>query len=161
MAKFQFALEKVLRWRSLELAGEEAKLEKLLAAHRRLETKRAALEAEKSSVERSPESLPSLSGSDLKILTIYRQRLMRQAESLQDQLAESAGEIREQRDRYRKAKQRVRLLEELRERQWQSWRTEQDREFDRLADESHIATWNSKLARHKRGESPEPVGRGR
>ena len=41
MARFQFSLEKVLRWRSVELTAEEAKLKALVQEQLHLQTQLA------------------------------------------------------------------------------------------------------------------------
>ena len=142
MAQFHFALEKVLRWRSLELASEQAKLEHLLREQFRLQTMRADLSAEKSNLNRSLGTLPDLRGSDLRAVSAYNLRLKRQAENLVELVAKCDHDLSEQKKRYRAAKQRFRLLEELRARKFEEWRQEQGRELESLATESFLANWN-------------------
>lgn len=142
MAQFHFSLDKVLRWRSLELASEEAKLEMLLREQLRLQTMRADLSAEKSKLDRSLDTLPDLRGADLRAVSAYSLRLKRQAESLVQLVAKCDRDLTEQKKKYRAAKQRFRLLEELRARKFEEWRREQARELESLATESFLAIWN-------------------
>ena len=142
MAQFHFSLEKVLRWRSLELATEEAKLERLIREQLRLQTLRAGLSAEKSKLDRSLDTMPDLRGADLRALTAYGLHLKRESEKLL-QLVEKCGlELAQQKKRYRAAQQRYRLLEELKARKFAEWRQEQSRELESLATESFLALWN-------------------
>ena len=144
MAQFHFSLEKVLRWRSLELATEEAKLERLIREQLRLQTLRAGLSAEKSKLDRSLDTMPDLRGADLRALTAYGLHLKRESEKLA-QLVEKCGlELAQQKKRYRAAQQRYRLLEELKARKFAEWRQEQSRELESLATESFLALWNRK-----------------
>ena len=142
MAQFHFSLEKVLRWRSLELASEEAKLERLLREQLRLQTMRADLSAEKSKLDQSLDTLPDLRGADLRAVSAHSVSLKRQADNLLKLLAKSDRDLSEQKKVYRAAKQRFRLLEELRARKFEEWRQAQAREQETLATESFLAVWN-------------------
>lgn len=142
MAQFQFPLEKVLRWRALELASEEARLELLIREQLRLQTLRAGLSEEKSKLDRSLDSLVELRGVDLRTAAAYNLRLKRQAENLMEQAARCERNLAEQKKKYRAAKQRLRLLEELKARKLAEWRKEQARELEVLATESFLALWN-------------------
>ena len=142
MAQFHFSLEKVLRWRSLELASEQAKVEQLLREQLRMQTIRAGLSAEKSNLDRSLATLPDLRGTDLRAVSAYSLHLKRQAESLAEQMAKCDRDLVEQKKKYRTAKQRFRLLEELKARKLDQWRQEQARELEALATESFLAVWN-------------------
>jgi flagellar export protein FliJ len=142
VAQFHFPLEKVLRWRSLELASEGVKLEQLVREQLRLQTMRADLSAEKSKLDRSLDTLPDLRGADLQAVSAYSLSLKRQADSLVQLVAKCDRDLTEQKKKYRAAKQRFRLLEELRARKFEEWRQEQARELESLATESFLANWN-------------------
>jgi hypothetical protein len=142
MAQFHFSLDKVLRWRSLELASEEAKLEQQLREQLRLQTMRADLSTEKSNLDRSLDTLPDLRGADLRAVHAHSISLKRQAENLLKLVAKCDRDLAEQKKIYRAAKQRFRLLEELRARKFEEWRQEQAREQETLATESFLAIWN-------------------
>jgi flagellar biosynthesis chaperone FliJ len=142
VAQFHFSLEKVLRWRSLELASEGAKLERLLREQLRLQTLRADLSAEKSKLDRSLDTLADLRGADLRAVSAFTLHLKRQAENLVQLVAKCERELSEQKNKYRAAKQKFRLLEELRARKFEEWRQEQARQQETLATESYLAIWN-------------------
>ena len=142
MTQFHFPLEKVLRWRSLELAAEGARLEQLVREQLRLQTMRADLSAEKSKLDRSLDTLPDLRGADLCAVSAYSLSLKRKAESLGQLVSKCDRDLTEQKKKYRAAKQRFRLLEELRARKYEEWRQEQARELESLATESFLANWN-------------------
>jgi flagellar export protein FliJ len=142
VTQFHFPLEKVLRWRSLELAFEGAKLEQLVREQLKLQTMRADLSAEKSKLDRSLDTLPDLRGADLRAVSAYSLSLKRQADSLVQLVAKCDRDLTEQKKKYRSAKQRFRLLEELRARKFEEWRQEQARELESLATESFLANWN-------------------
>ena len=134
-----------MRWRSLELASEEAKLENLVREQIRLQTLRAGLSADKSKLDASMGTFPDLRGDDLRAVTAYTLRLKRQAEELLELQNQCARDLGLQRQKCREAKQRFRLLEELKERRLKAWRYEQAHELESLASESYLANWNRDL----------------
>ena len=113
MARFQFSLEKVLRWRSVELTGEEAKLKALVQEQLHLQTLLAEVSAERSKLISSLGTMPDLRGDDLRTLTACGLRLRRNAENSGATTAACGRELAKQRKKYSEAKRRVRLLEEL------------------------------------------------
>lgn len=142
MAKFQFSLEKILRWRSVELTAEEAKLKALLQQQLHLQAQLAEVSAERSKLISSLGVMSDLRGDDLRTLTACGLRLRRTAENLAQQLLKVGRELAKQRKRYGEAKRRVRLLEELKERRLAEWKYEEAALLEELASESFLANWN-------------------
>jgi len=133
MARFQFSLEKVLRWRAVELSGEEAKLKALVQEQLHLQTLLAEVSAERSKLISSLGSMPDLRGNDLRTLTACGLRLRRNAETLAQRLLQCGRELAKQRKKYSEAKRRVRLLEELKDRRLQEWKYEEAALLEELA----------------------------
>jgi flagellar export protein FliJ len=142
MARFQFSLEKVLRWRAVELTTEEAKLKALVQQQLHLQTLLANVSAQRSQLISSLGSMPDLRGDDLRTLTACGLRLRRNAENLAQQLHKCGRELAKQRKRYSEAKRRVRLLEELKNRRLEEWKYEEAALLEELASESFLANWN-------------------
>jgi flagellar export protein FliJ len=142
VAKFQFSLEKVLRWRGVELTSEEAKLKAMLQEQTHLQTLLAEVSAERSKLISSLGAIPDLRGDDLRTLTACGLRLRRTAENLAQQLLRCGRELAKQRRSYSEAKRRVRLLEELRDRRLQEWKYQEAALLEELASESFLANWN-------------------
>jgi flagellar export protein FliJ len=142
VAKFQFSLERVLRWRGAELASEEAKLKALLQEQLHLQTQLAEVSAERSKLISSLGTMPDLRGDDLRTLTACGLRLRRNAESLAQQLLRCSRDLAKQRKSYSEAKRRVRLLEELKKRRLAEWKYEEAMLLEELASESFLAGWN-------------------
>jgi hypothetical protein len=142
MARFHFPLEKVLRWRLVQFAAEEAKQKKLLLEQVQLQTLGAELGVEKSKLCSSLVTLSDLRGEDLRAMTAYSLRLKRLAETIAEQTARCERNLAVQRKKYRDAQQRCRLLEELKARRVAEWRQEQSRQLETLASESYLANWN-------------------
>jgi flagellar export protein FliJ len=141
MARFQFSLEKVLRWRSVELTTEEAKLKALVQEQLHLQTLLAEVSSERSKLISSLGSLPDLRGDDLRTLTACGLRLRRSAEDLAQQLLRCGRDLGVQRKKYSEAKRRVRLLEELKDRRLQEWKYQEAALLEELASESFLANW--------------------
>ena len=142
MARFQFTLEKVLRWRGVELTAEEAKLKALVQEQLHLQTLLADVSAERSKLISSLGNMPDLRGDDLRTLTACGLRLRRTAETLAQRLLQCGRELAKQRKKYSEAKRRVRLLEELKDRRLQEWKYEEAALLEELASESFLANWN-------------------
>lgn len=142
MERFQFPLEKVLRWRSAQFAAEESRLKTLLEQRVRLQAARTELGAEKSKLSSSLTTLVDLRGDDLQAASVYSLRLRRQAEKLAEQLAACEKDLRVQTKKYQDAKRRVQLLEGLKERKLAEWQYSSARELETLAAESYLAKWN-------------------
>ncbi len=142
MAQFRFSLERILRWRSIELAREQAQLQRLIQEQIRLQMFAAALGDERSKLESSLGVLPDLRGQDLRAMAAYDLRLRRQIGNVAQATARCERDLTAQKARYNQAKQRLRLLEELRERNLKRWEYEQARELEALASESYLAAWN-------------------
>lgn len=142
MAQFQFSLEKVLRWRSVELTTEEAKLKALVQEQLHLQTQLATVSAERSKLISSLGTMPDLRGDDLRTLTACGLKLRRNAENLAQQLLRCGRDLAKQRKKYGEAKRRVRLLEELKNRRLQEWKYEESVLLEELASESFLANWN-------------------
>jgi flagellar export protein FliJ len=142
MARFQFSLEKVLRWRGVELTGEEAKLKALVQQQLHLQTLLAAVSAERSNLISSLGTMHDLRGDDLRTLTACGLRLRRNAENLSQQLVRCGRELAKQRKKYSEAKRSVRLLEELKNRRFEEWKYNEAAMLEELASESFLANWN-------------------
>jgi flagellar export protein FliJ len=144
VAQFQFSLEKVLRWRGIELTRQEAVLQRVLQQHRRLQAAAQSVAGERSQLTSSLGDLVDLRGSDLRASAAYSLRLRQKAEKIAQLVARSARDLAAQQKKYSEAQLRVRLLEELKTRQVQRWEYEEARQLETLAAESHLASWNRK-----------------
>jgi flagellar export protein FliJ len=142
MGAFHFPLDRVMRWRGIEFSLEQAKLKRLGQEQIRLQMQAAALGAEKSKLSTSLVTLPDPRGEDLRSMVSYGASLKRRAEKLTELRVKLDRELAAQKKKYNEAKQRLQLLEELRERKLTEWRYEQAKELEELASESFLAGWN-------------------
>lgn len=142
MPGFQFPLEKVLRWRSLQLAAEEAELKRVFEEQLRWQTLAAELGMEKSRLISSLGAIANLRGEDLVAASSSLLRLKHHAAKIAEQQAFCEKNLRLRKQKYKEARQRVRLLEELKNRKRAAWNYEDNRRLERLAAESYLANWN-------------------
>lgn len=142
MAQFRFSLEKILRWRAVELAREEVKLQRLIQERARVEMMLARLASERSGLPASISALPGLQGSDLRAAAAYDLRLRQEVQKLADARARIQESLAAQQKKFAAAKLRLRLLEELKARRLERWQYEAARQLETLAAESYLAGWN-------------------
>ena len=139
MNTFRFRLDRILRWRTVELSKEERRVKELMEKDSRLANKLESLREEKAEVEDGIRNMAGLGGGDLNALAGYAIHALVQRQGLQNQRSENEKALRLQVQRYRTAKQRHRALEELRKRRLGEWRLEAARELEEVAEDSYRA----------------------
>ena len=142
MAQFHFGLEKILRWRAIELRSEEIKLQRLIAERTRIEAMFDRAANERSGLTGSTALLPGLQGADFRAMAAYSLRLRQHIEKLKDARARIEHSFAAQQKRYAEAKLRLRLLEQLKARRFERWKYDEARQLETLAAESYLASWN-------------------
>lgn len=142
MAQFRFALDKILRWRSIEVTGEEAKLQRLIQERNRIDAMLNRITGERSGLTRSISGLEGLQGADFRAMAAYSLRLRQTVEKLKEGRSRIEHGLAAQQKKYAEAKRRVRLLEQLKERRFERWKYEEDRQLEIMAAESFLAGWN-------------------
>ena len=138
---FHFRLERVLRWRAVELSLEEAKLKRHMDHCARLDGALAMVKKEIAGLPARIVSLSNIHGSDLNALASYAARLAKEREKIEQRRIDAQRELQIQIEVHRGARQRSRLLEELRNRKREEWTTQHNRELEALAQESYLARW--------------------
>lgn len=141
MSGFHFRLDRVLRWRSLELAAEEAKLKRLMQEGAVLESTLVRIQSAISDIPVQIAILTDPYGRDLNSISAYAQHLTRERAAITKRRGEKQREIAAQAEVHRAAKQRCQLLEELRSRRLSEWQRETNVQLDHLAHESYLARW--------------------
>ena len=143
MTAFRFHLERVLHWRGLQLASEEAKLRGLIEEQSLLESRLDGIQKTLSEMPLLFTALDKLQGSDLNQMAAYRMRLTAERDRVRGLCREKKRAVGEQVEVHRRAKQRHRLLEELRSRRHREWQALLSRELEQLAQESYLARWTT------------------
>jgi flagellar biosynthesis chaperone FliJ len=136
---FKFTLEPVLRWRTAELAAEQEKLQRLMAAHHRLEEDLRALAAARRGAVRTGLDSQVLSGFDFRSVAAYLVGLDAQHARLQLALKQSTEDLQRQQAVCLQLERRTELLETLKSKRQDFWQREADLQLETLAAESHLA----------------------
>jgi len=141
MKRFQFPLQRVFEWRSLQMRSAEEKLTRLQEQQAALVHRENALRAAELKAEVGLLKLPTMDGSDLQSLAAFQVRIRSQRAELQAARARCQAEIVQQRTRVLIARRDFRVLEKLKERRLQSWTYLSDREIENTAAEAYLSRW--------------------
>jgi flagellar export protein FliJ len=142
MKKFAFPLGRVLDFRRLEARLEEVKLEALYAELRALDTREAALIAQKAQSEKALRAAASVTGFDLERFATFRDAMNVEQKRLEAAHADCRRRVDAQLAVLMVKHREVRLLEKLKEKRFETWEKEMFKEIDHQADEAYLAKWN-------------------
>ncbi|MFN7541600.1 MAG: hypothetical protein ACK5TN_02240 [Acidobacteriota bacterium] len=137
MKRFQFPLERVLRYRRSQADLEQAKLSRLEGELAKLRRQRQDL------IEGFQAELRQAGASSLRRLELGRYRMVveRQAQRLDQAIAEKSQQVAGQREVYRKVNQAAEVLQKVKGKQYLNWEKELAKELDALAMDSYLSRW--------------------
>lgn len=141
MKKFTFPLGRALDWRTAQARVEEAKMERLYAELRAIDSNEAALLRQRAEAERSV--LGGASGADLAALDSFRRFSVAEHTRLEKLRADCSSRIAAQIQAVANRRRDARLLERLRDNRHAAWTREFDREIDAQASEAFLARLRS------------------
>lgn len=147
MKRFEFALDRVRRWRAGQVDLEELKLQQARAEVERLAGQKRALEAEASQSAREVLSQASIEPIQLTTLETYGLHLRRRLLELTDLQRQAEAKVVEQRLRVLEARRQFELLDRLHEKAWLEWRAASNKEQEELAAELFLAQTVRKATR--------------
>lgn len=140
MQRFQFSLEQALNWRTTRLEVENAKLARLRQEHDCVVRQRAALfESERREVNDFQRLAKHPNGAELALLAGYRQGVAARLKKLETTIGGCEAAIEEQKAAVLEADREKRLLESLKQRQFEEWSYEMNREIENTAGELFLA----------------------
>jgi flagellar export protein FliJ len=139
---FKFPLQRVLEWRALLMRTEEEKLAVLQNKLAGLIARDQALTDAEHQAETGLATSASLNGLDLQQFASFQLRVRSERASLKAARAQCEAQAAEQRKKLLKARKDVRVLEKLRERRWEAWTYQNDREVETIAAEAYISKWS-------------------
>lgn len=142
MKRFQFSLQRVLEWRSLQMRSSEEQLARLQENHAGLVHRETALAAAELKSETALLTSPVIRGSELQSLAAFRLGMKSERATLQAARLKCEAEIAQQRTRVVKARRDFRVLEKLKERRFHTWTYEADREMENMAAEAYLSRWS-------------------
>ncbi len=153
MRRFSFSLDRVLHWRRSQAELEEMRLEELFGQIRLVRSNLGELQRQMSRGEQAllaaARQGEAIEARDLAALEEFRVFARRRQQELRRQEAEIEWKISEQQKAVAEARRAVKALEKLRERKYEEWVRELDREEARLIDELFLS---------RRGREPGAVG---
>jgi hypothetical protein len=137
MKRFQFPLERVLRYRRSQADLERAKLSRLEGEMAKLRRQRQDL------IEGFQAEVRQAGASSLQRLELGRYRMVveRQAQRLDQAIGEKAQQVAGQREVYLKANQAAEVLQKVKGKQYLNWEKELAKELDALAMDSYLSRW--------------------
>ena len=144
MKAFRFPLEKALGWRRTQLEVEENRFKQQGAALAAVDQARAQLDDSSRRAEAYVRRQGGLDGSDLAALVGFLRKVRATEKELAARRLESEQRLAELQREMLEARRRCRLLERLKERRLEEWRTEADRETEAMASESFLAQWTGR-----------------
>src|SRR5580704_4009341 len=139
MKRFSFPLERVRLWRAGQVALEELKLERLREALSKLQQERQRIQTERASSQRQVLGQPSMDATELQSLDVYRLHTGNRIREIENRERQAAQQADAQRQRVIEARRAAELLDRLRRKAMEEWRTASDREQETLATELFLA----------------------
>ena len=139
MKSFEFRLERVAEYRRQQAELAKNELQRLNALLDRLNEERNSIEQRAADTRANTMSRPDLSGQDLTALSGYEDHVSRTVKQIEQKKLDVARQVDKQRSVVLEMERNVKLLDRLRDRKFQEWRAESDRELDALAADSHLA----------------------
>jgi hypothetical protein len=141
MKSFRFRLQRVLQLRESEAHKEEAELERLWTIRRDMEAQRDLLISAFERMNVVLRTKPFLHPFELVTLDLYRKRYQREQKEWTEKIAAQDAAIEAQKRRVIVARGRVKLLEKLRQKRYEEWQAESDRELNELTADFSASQW--------------------
>ena len=141
MTNFRFSLQRVLEWRRTQLELEELEYRRQMAAVADLDHCQAEVQESGRTAERLVRAWNPLAGGELEALGDFRLHVKRRERELAASREEHHKRMERQHTQLLEARRRLRLLERLKERRWEEWRSAGEKELQDLAGESYLARW--------------------
>ena len=145
MNPFRFRLQRVLDFRRMQFQLAESECERAGVKLRSIQAQQLALATRKSETRRAFSSLPEVAGRDLSPLPDWYNWTVRARHYLGQLERGATQDLEKKRASLVQTQQKVRLLEKLREKRYDDWQDEFNRELDDLAADST----SSRYAREK------------
>ncbi len=146
MKAFHFRLDSALRWRSTQLRMEQETLSRI-SSH--LVTLQTELMAKHTELRSGSAELATSGSAAFASWSAYTDRSYRQIRALEDQLQQGRKAQALQTRKMVEAHQKVRVLENLKQKERAGWTLELNRETEALAGEAFLA----RLQRESRGSA--------
>lgn len=141
MKAFTFRLERVLQWRITSLKMEEMRLEKIRFGLKLARLDNETLAQAFLQAKRSTGTQTLVKGADLHALDSYTTRLAKEIALSNRKMSSLSEAIAKQMVVVSNGDGNVRLLERLRDRRREEWKTDMNRELDALSADFSGSQW--------------------
>ena len=138
MARFQFRLERVRRWQLTVCAGEEDKLRDALSLLAGKDQALADLRAGFVAAEQEWRKESVVSTTDLRAWGALRHATHRRERALTAERLSASNAVDQQRDKLIRARQRLEMIDKLKERALREHQVGVDRELEEVALTAHL-----------------------
>ena len=149
MKKFHFSLAAALKLRESQLQAERTKLQQLFAEEQSSKDALLGIAADRRGAAAFIQDSPSVTATDLRALSTFTMGADAREAALHQKMARQARAIQEQKARVMQAERKVRLLTKLREKKFESWTQEVNREIELAAQESWLSKRHVELTRQR------------
>jgi len=139
MKRFDFPLERVLRWRREQASLEEIKLQQLRSEVANVQATRRQIESERAQSESHVLTQRSIDPISLESLDSYRQYVAGKIRQLEYRKLQWQAKIAEQLNRVIAARRQFELLERLKQKALDGWQDSMNKEQEQLAAELFLA----------------------
>jgi len=140
--KLSFRLQRVLDWRAAQVRVEEVQLSRLREALQAVDGEIASVQRASAAAQREILAARSASGAELALLNQFREHSTLRTRQLAQRRAAAQQAIDRQMEVVTERRRQARLLERLRERRVQEWRTASEHETEADAAEGYLLRWN-------------------
>lgn len=149
MKKFHFTLAAALKLRENQLEAERTKLQQLFAEEQGSKAALESIAADRRSAAAFIQDSPSVTATDLRALSTFTMGADSRTAFLHEKMARQARAIQEQKARVMQAERKVRLLTKLREKKFDAWTQEINREIELAAQESWLSKRHVEVSRQR------------
>jgi len=139
MKRFDFPLERVLRWRREQASLEEIKLQQLRSEVANVQATRRQIESERAQSESHVLTQRSIDPISLESLDSYRQYVAGKIRQLEYRKLQWQAKIAEQLNRVIAARRQFELLGRLKQKALDGWQDSMNKEQEQLAAELFLA----------------------
>jgi flagellar FliJ protein len=144
MKKFSFPLDRLRMLRQSKLEQQEERMRRLLAEHLELERQKAQIEQEEVSAMDRIRELRVVGVDELQAVDSFRRWADLERIRLRSVEGELLSRIERQREALLAAQRDVEALNNLRERRYENWRQEVDKEMESTVAELVVARWRER-----------------
>ncbi len=139
MKKFKFPLDSLRRYRNTLFEQEQVRLQSMLAELRKLEERRVQIRAEVEQCRLQLQRLTVVPVDHLTAMQAFRRHADEEIKRIAQMKISLAERIDQQKLAVKLARRNVEALEKLKERRFQTWRLDVDREMEATVAELVIA----------------------